>query len=86
MPDTWKVEVLLETSLEEAERLISPTTAMLQQVPGGVLMNTYTQTLEWMAHFLVSLRCPLIVREPPELRDALRAVAAEVMHLSERRE
>ncbi len=86
MPDTWKVEVLLETSLEEAERLISPTTAMLQQVPGGVLMNTYTQTLEWMAHFLVSLRCPLIVREPPELRDALRAVAAEVMQLSERRE
>jgi hypothetical protein len=49
-------------------------------------MKTYTQTLEWMAHFLVSLRCPLVVREPPELRDALRAVAAEIVQLSERGE
>ena len=86
MPDTWKVEVLLETSPEEAERLIPPTTAMLEEVPGGVLMKTYTQTLEWMAHFLVSLRLPLIVREPPELRDALRAVAAEIMQQAEREE
>jgi len=86
MPETWKVEVLLEISLQEAERQISPTTAMLEQVPGGVLMNTYTQTLEWMAHFLVSLRCPLIVREPPELREALRARAAEIVQLAERGE
>ena len=84
MPDTWKVEVLLEMSLEEAERQISPTTAMLEAVPGGVLLNTYTQTLQWMAHFLVSLRCPLIVREPPELRDALRAVAKEIVQQAER--
>lgn len=86
MPDTWKVEVLLEMSLEEAERQISPTTAMLEQVPGGVLMNTYTQTLEWMAHFLVSLRCPLVVRQPVELREALRAVAAEIVQQAERGE
>ena len=86
MPETWKVEVLLEMSMEEAERQISPTTAMLQPAPGGVLMNTYTQTLEWMAHFLVSLRCPLIVRDPPGLRDALRAVAAEIVQQAERGE
>lgn len=86
MPDTWKVEVLLEMSLEEAERQISPTTAMLEQVPGGVLMNTYTQTLEWMAHFLVSLRCSLVVRQPPELREALRTLATEIVQLSERKE
>lgn len=86
MPDTWKVEVLLELSLEEAERQISPTTAMLEQVPGGVLMHTYTQTLAWLAHFLVSLRCSLVVRQPPELREALRTLATEIVHLSERKE
>jgi predicted DNA-binding transcriptional regulator YafY len=86
MPGTWKVEVLLEMPWEEAERQVSPNTAMLEQVPGGVLLSTYTQSLGWMAHFLVSLRCPLIVREPPELRQALRAVAAEIVQLSERGE
>jgi predicted DNA-binding transcriptional regulator YafY len=86
MPDTWQVEVLLEMSPEEAERQISPTTAMLEQVPGGVLLKTYTQTLAWMAHFLVSLRCPLVVRKPPELREALRAVAEEIVQLADRGE
>lgn len=86
MPGTWKVEVLLEMSLEEAERQVPPTMAMLEQAPGGVVMSTYTQSLDWMAHFLVSLRCPLVVREPDELREALRAVAAEIVQLSERKE
>ncbi len=86
MPDTWKVEVLLEMTLEEAEREVPPTMAMLEQVPGGVVMSTYTQSLDWMAHFLVSLRCPLVVREPDELREALRAVAEEIVQLSKRKE
>jgi predicted DNA-binding transcriptional regulator YafY len=86
MPDTWKVEVLLEMSMEEAERQIPPTMAMLEQATGGVVMSTYTQSLDWMAHFLVSLRCPLIVRKPDELHEALRARAAEIVQLAERRE
>jgi len=48
------------------------------------VMSTYTQSLDWMAHFLVNLRCPLVVREPPELREALRAVAAEIVQLADR--
>jgi predicted DNA-binding transcriptional regulator YafY len=86
MPGTWKVEVLLEMPWDEAERQVPTSTAMLEQVPGGVLLSTYTQSLDWMAHFLVSLRCPLIVREPPELQEALRTLAAEIVQLSERRE
>ncbi len=86
MPDTWKVEVLLEIPMEEAERQIPPTMAMLEQSPNGVIMSTYTQSLDWMAHFLVSLRCPLVVREPDELHGALRAVAAEIVQLAERGE
>lgn len=86
MPDTWKIEVLLEMTREEAERQVPPTMAMLEQVPGGVVMSTYTQSLDWMAHFLVSLRCPLVVREPDELREALRAVAEEIVQLSKRKE
>ena len=39
-----------------------------------------------MAHFLVNLRCSLIVREPVELHEALRKLAGEIMQLAERSE
>ncbi len=86
MPGTWKVEVLLEMPWEEAERQVPPTLAMLNPMQGGVVLSCYTQELSWMAHFLVSLRCPLVVREPPELHEALRTLAAEIAQLAERRE
>jgi predicted DNA-binding transcriptional regulator YafY len=86
MPGTWKVEVLLEMPWEEAERQVPPTMAMLERVQGGVMLSCYTQELSWLAHFLVSLRCPLVVREPPELHEALRALAAEIAQLAERSE
>ena len=85
LPGTWKVEVLLEMPWEEAERQVPPTMAMLEQAQGGVVLSCYTQELDWMAHFLVSLRCPLVVREPPELQEALRTLAAEIAQLAERR-
>lgn len=86
MPDTWKMEVLLEMTREEAERQVPPTMAMLEQAENGVVMSGHTQDLSWVAHFLVSLRCPLVVREPPELNEALRKLAAEIVRLAERGE
>jgi predicted DNA-binding transcriptional regulator YafY len=84
MPGTWPVEVLLETTLEEAQRRVPATIATLEEVPEGIIMRCYAQSLEWMAHFLVGLHCPLIVREPLELREALREVAREIAQLAER--
>lgn len=86
MPGTWKVEVLLEMPWEEAEREVPLTMAMLEQTEDGVVLSCYTQELDWMAYFLVSLRCPLIVREPPELHGALRALAAGILQLAARGE
>lgn len=86
MPGTWKVEVLLEMSLEEARRDVPPTLAMLEQVENGVLFRCYAEELDWVAHFLVELRCPLIIHEPPELRAALRSLAAEITRMAERSE
>jgi predicted DNA-binding transcriptional regulator YafY len=84
MPGTWKVEVLLEMTLEEARRQVPPTMAMLEQVEDGVMMSCYTQDLSWMAYFLVNLRCPLFVREPVELHETLRSLAAEILQLAAR--
>lgn len=83
-PGNWRVEVLLEISKEDAERLVPPTVAMLEQVPEGVLLRCIEEDLDWLAHFLIELRCPLVVRQPVELRAALRKVAAEIVQMAER--
>ncbi len=86
MPGTWQVEVLLEMTLEEARRQVPPTIAGLEEVPGGVLLRCYAQDLDWIAHFLVELHCPLVVRKPSELRVELRRFAAEIAQMAERTE
>ncbi len=86
MPGTWAVEVLLETTLEAAQQRVPATLATLEEVPDGVVLRCYAQSLDWIAHFLAGLRCPLVVHEPPELREALRRLAAEIAQLAERSE
>ena len=86
MPGTWKIEVLLKMPLAEAEQRISPTTAELEEVAGGVLLSCYAEELNWMARLLVNLNCPFIIRQPTELRAALRVLAEEIVQLAERTE
>ena len=83
-PGAWLVDVLLETTLEEARRVVPPTLATLEQDAGGIVMRCYVEHLDWIAYILVGLRCPLIIRQPPELRTALHELAARVTGLAER--
>lgn len=82
-PGTWLVEVLLETTLEEAQHMIPPALAILEQETDGVKLLCYTNNLDWVAHMLVGLCCSLSIRQPPELRDALRRLAQRVSALAE---
>lgn len=83
-PNTWSVEVLLEMPLDEAQRVVSPTLANLEQVPEGVILRCFVEHLDWIACMLVSFGRPFIVRQPAELRDELRRLAARVSALAER--
>jgi predicted DNA-binding transcriptional regulator YafY len=83
-PWNWSVEVLLETTLEEARRRIPPGNAILTPVDGGILVQLGVDRLDWMARTLMLVGCPFIVRHPPELRDALRQLAAEAAAMAER--
>jgi predicted DNA-binding transcriptional regulator YafY len=83
-PWSWSVEVLLETTLEDAQRRIPPGNAIIKPVPGGVLVQLGVDRLDWMARTLMLLECPFVVRRPPELRDALRKLAVEAAALAER--
>jgi len=86
-PRALTIEVLLETTLEEARRLTPATAATLEETPRGVLARGHVQDareLAALAHTLAGLACPLVVRQPPELRDELRALALHAAWLAER--
>jgi predicted DNA-binding transcriptional regulator YafY len=78
VPGAWEVVALLCMPMDEARMRIPPVVGHLEETPDGVLFRCYTQQLEWVEHFLAGLGCPVVVREPPELRAALRELAARV--------
>ncbi len=80
VPKEIPVEVALDTTLEIARWHISARVATLEELPGGgVLLRGYTHHIGWMARLLASIGCPFEIRSPPELRDALRSHAEQIM-------
>ena len=82
-PGRWSVEALLKTTLEEARKAVPPTLATLEACAEGVILRCAVQRLGWLAHFLAGLPCDLTIRQPEELREALRALAARATRLAE---
>ena len=67
VPRSLPLEVLLETTMEEARWHISAETAALEEREGGgVLLRGFTDSVDWMARRLAGLGCSLEVRQPPE--------------------
>jgi hypothetical protein len=63
-PWGWDVEVLLETTLDRAERHMPPGWAMLEEVEGGVLLRGQYDPLDWIAVQLLHLDCPSSCTSP----------------------
>jgi predicted DNA-binding transcriptional regulator YafY len=78
VPWTWRVEVLLETSLDEAGRRVPPTLGELTETDGGVLLRMRVESLDYMAQLLASFGWPFTIRRPRELRAAVEALAARL--------
>jgi predicted DNA-binding transcriptional regulator YafY len=83
-PWGWEVEVLLETTLETVERQMPPGWAILEEVPGGIVLRGQYDPLDWIAAQLLLLNCPLTVRKPQELINALRVLGERASALAER--
>jgi len=78
-PNPWRVEVILQTTLVEAQKFVPPALATLDEFgPEQVRMICYAPDLAWMAYILAGLDCPLEVRHPPELCEALHQLAEKV--------
>ncbi|MGZ3714411.1 MAG: helix-turn-helix transcriptional regulator, partial [Ktedonobacterales bacterium] len=83
IPDRWLVEVLLETTLEQVYRSVPAQFATLEETQEGVILRAYDRDLDHTARFLVGLGCPMHVRYPPELSDALRRLTEGILRTIE---
>ena len=83
-PTTWAVEVLLETTLDEAQQYVPPVIATLEQASDGVMLRCSVGHLEWIAHFLSGLSFPFIVLQPTELREELQKLSARIAEMATR--
>jgi predicted DNA-binding transcriptional regulator YafY len=77
-PWPFTVEVVLDLSLSEARGRVSATVGTLEERPDGVLVRVGCDDLEWAARYLVGLECRFRVLGPPELRQALAGLAAQL--------
>jgi predicted DNA-binding transcriptional regulator YafY len=84
IPRGLPMEVHLDTTIEHARRMISARIALLEEREGGgVVLRGYTDDPDWMAAFLSSLGCPLRIRQPIELRGALRRLGQQLIDWTE---
>ncbi|MDQ3410579.1 MAG: YafY family transcriptional regulator [Chloroflexota bacterium] len=86
MPGLWRVEVVLQTTLDDARRRVPLHLATFEEVEGGVILRQNTEGLEEIARQLIWLGVPFIVRRPEELRDVLRQLASEISATANRAE
>ena len=73
-----RCEVLLDLSLEEARKRVSPTDGTLEAGGGRHGAALQRGRLRVGGVFLAGLECDLVVLQPPELRTSLRALASRL--------
>lgn len=78
LPWGVEVEVVFETTLDEARRRIPRVVGDPEEIEGGVLLRARADDLTVAARMLVSFGWRFTVRGPPELRAALRELAAAI--------
>ena len=79
LPRELPLDVLIQTTLAEIQgMMMAPGAGTLEEVEGGVKLYGTVQDPEWMARYLASLRWPFVVREPLELKVALKGLAASL--------
>lgn len=77
-PNVWHVEAILSTTLDEARMAIPAHEALLEPEGCGVVMRMNVEDLDEAARYLTRLRWPFVVRQPPELRAALRELLRQI--------
>lgn len=75
LSERWAITVLFQAPLAIVQQKIPTSFGTLTAVKGGVLFESLYGDLGQTARYLVALNLPFVVREPPELREALLELA-----------
>lgn len=73
------IKVLLHTDVETATELLHCPEATLEPCADGVVLRTSADSLAWCARWLAGLPMPVTPLAPPELKDALRRHAEQLL-------
>jgi predicted DNA-binding transcriptional regulator YafY len=82
-PTAYQVKILLKTTLEEAQASIPPIMGVLVATDEGVILQRTASDLDWLAHGLLWLEYPVVILEPPELRESLQHLATKAARLAQ---
>lgn len=74
-----QAEVLLRATLDECAELVPSTIGTLEDAGHGTMLRLGFDDLDWIARYLASLPVPCEVRQPPDLRAALRSLGQRLV-------
>jgi predicted DNA-binding transcriptional regulator YafY len=77
-PRKHQAKVLIKASLEAAQAQIPAAFGKLEVVDEGVLFLCYSETLSWLARFLLDLTLPLVILQPPELHGEMHRLQTRI--------
>lgn len=79
----YQIDVWIEMPIEEAERTFAPWRVATEEDQGGTRLRCGRDQLEMFAAMLLSMGRRIVVREPAELRETFRQLAAQAMRAAE---
>ncbi len=82
LPGVWTLDVRIYAPIEVVRSHIPGDMAALEVLPDCVRMHGYSENLDWLARFLVRSALPIRIIEPPELREAFRNLASQLLQMA----
>jgi predicted DNA-binding transcriptional regulator YafY len=77
-----RIEVEFQAPLYTVQQKIPASYGSLTATPTGVLFQSQYDDIPGIARYLMGLNLPFVIREPQELREALRLLAEQMMQIA----
>jgi predicted DNA-binding transcriptional regulator YafY len=82
LPYRWQAKVRLDVEVSVAEAEIPRTIGSVEEVDGETMLHIGADEVDWLARYVAGLPFGAEVRDPPELRAALRALGRRLQRVN----
>lgn len=79
---TTQIEVEFQADMPTVQQKISTLYGTLTPTATGVLLQEQYDDIEGMAHYLIALDLPFIIRHPPKLREVLQRLGERMVQIA----